>query len=152
VLFRSVDTPESYVRRYGYVEFRGKEAHDFTSALVRGKNVRLEGVPSREGVGRDKYNRILAFVYHENRDICAMLLRKGLARVYRKSVSPRHDEFLRLETEAKSAGLGIWNAGEERKFYRKQFTSRGNKHLLLWFWENDREFLRRFFCDTGASP
>ncbi len=147
-----VDTPESYIRRFGYIEFLGHEAHVFAASQLRGKNIRLEGVPHRDGIARDRYNRLLAFVYQENHDICAMLLQKGLARVYRKSPSPRHNEFLRIESEAKAAGLGIWNAVAEKAFYRKQFTSGRNKHLLLWFWENDREFLRQIFCDTGNPP
>ena len=156
VRFLGVDTPESYARRYGYVEFLGTESSKFIQDQLSGKRVRLTAGFRGDTVERDRYRRILAFVYHENRDICALLVEKGLARVYRKSPSPRHDELVKLETAARDAGLGIWNTAAEKDFYRSQFRENRNRHLVLWFWDNDREFLKSIMCgddkNRGASP
>jgi micrococcal nuclease len=156
VRFLGIDTPESYVTRYGYTEFLGSEASKFTRDLLAGKRVRLAAQTRGGAVIRDRHGRLLAFVYHENRDICALLLEKGLARVYRKSPSPRHGELVKLESTAKSSGLGIWNAAAEKDFYRRQFRDNRNRHLVLWFWDNDREFLKTLLCESdknsGTSP
>lgn len=156
VRFLGVDTPESYARRYGYAEFLGAEASKYMQDQLSGKRVRLTAGFRGDTVERDRYRRILAFVYHENRDICALLIEKGLARVYRKSPSPRHDELMKLEKTARDAGAGIWNAAAEKDFYRKQFLENRNRLLVLWFWDHDREFLKTIICggdkSGGASP
>lgn len=156
VRFLGVDTPESYVTRYGYSEFLGAAASGFTRDQISGKHVRLAATSRGGAVERDRHGRILAFVYHENRDICALLVEKGLARVYRKSPSARHDELARIERSARTAGLGIWNAAAEKDYYRMQYRESRNRHLVLWFWDNDRDFLRSILCGSdgnrGASP
>lgn len=156
VRFLGIDTPESYARRYGYAEFLGAEASKFIQDQLSGKRVRLAARFHGDKVERDRYRRILAFVYHENRDICALLIGKGLARVYRKSTSSRHDEFMRLESTARDAGLGIWNAAAEKDFYRKQFRDTRNRNLVPWFWDNDREFFKSIICECdkarGTAP
>jgi len=53
-----VDTPETKHPQKP-VEYFGKEAYQFTRRMVEGKEVRLEYDQTR----RDRYNRILAYVY-----------------------------------------------------------------------------------------
>ncbi len=144
VRFLGVDTPESYRRRFGYVEFYGKQASHFIKRLLRHRIVTLY-VPrgKRGGLSRGRYGRVLAFVHQGGRDICALLLKKGLAQVYRKKKSPRHYRYLQYERIARSAKIGIWNSYKKRNYYRSLFNRTKNDKLILEFWRNDRPFLRQ---------
>ena len=57
-----IDTPETKdPRRPGYVGFFGPEASQFTKDQTLHKNVRIELEPEKDS--RDKYHRLLAWVY-----------------------------------------------------------------------------------------
>jgi len=59
---------------------------------------------------RDKYGRLLAYVYVDDAMVNAQLLKKGLARAV--SYPPNllyQDRFNSLEQEAKEKGIGIWD-------------------------------------------
>lgn len=146
VRFLGVDSPESYITRFGYTEFLGKAASRVTRNLLLGKQVLLKTRRNAESPERDRHGRILAFVHQGTVDICSHLVKIGLARVYRKIPSPRHDELLGYEAEAKQKKLGIWDSDAERVYYRRQFQSKVNRYLVLWFWENDRDFLKEVLC------
>lgn len=150
IRFWGVDAPESYIKRYGYTEFMGNEAKRFTQSLIEGKEVLLKTMRHNDDYLRDKYMRILAFVYRGDNDVSVLLLNKGLARVYRKSKSPRHREFLTLEKEAETQGLGIWNKKAEGEYYRQQYTSNKNRYLILWFWEHDKQFLLKLLQESSS--
>ncbi|HTI49382.1 MAG TPA: thermonuclease family protein [Planctomycetaceae bacterium] len=101
-----VDTPET--KREGTpVEPWGPEAHDFTARLVEGRLVRLEFDRERH----DKYDRILAYVYTDDKLLNEELLRAGLGRALLKF--PYSDamkrRFRKAEQEARAARRGIWN-------------------------------------------
>lgn len=146
VRFLGVDTPESYKRRYGYTEYLGDRASLFAKRELKGKEVTLRTSSAGGELSRDRHGRVLAYIFRGDDDICAMLLKTGLARVYRKSPCSRQREFLEYESLAKRGGLGIWDRENERSFYRRQFSSNSNKYLLLWFWEHDRDYLREILC------
>ncbi|HON78349.1 MAG TPA: thermonuclease family protein [Spirochaetota bacterium] len=146
VRFLGVDTPESYKRRYGYTEYLGDRASLFAKRELSRKNVVLKTISDGRTYSKDRHGRVLAYVFRGGDDICALLLKNGLARVYRKSPCSRHREFLEYEAGAKREGLGIWDREQERSFYRTQFRAHPNKYLLLWFWEHDRDFLREVLC------
>lgn len=140
-----VDAPESYKRRYGYVEYLGSEVSRAVTRALEGRPVVLTGGRGGE-FEKDIHGRLLAYVRQGETDVCAWLLQTGYARVYRKSRCSRFDEFERYEAQAKKLGKGIWNAEGERSFYRSQFLREANRFLVLWFWEHDREHLRDLLC------
>jgi len=73
---------------------------------VKGQRVRLE----LENPRRDKYGRLLAYVWLEDGGMLnRQLLRQGRARVYRYFDFARKEEFLRLEEQAIHAGRGMWD-------------------------------------------
>ncbi|KKM12115.1 hypothetical protein SY88_05140 [Clostridiales bacterium PH28_bin88] len=100
-----VDTPETKAPGKP-VEPYGPEAAAFTERLVEGKKVRLE-LDVQE---RDKYGRILAYVYlEEGTFVNAELLRQGYARLLTIPPNVRYaDTFVRLEREAREARRGLW--------------------------------------------
>jgi micrococcal nuclease len=77
--------------------------------MVVGRTVRL--VPDRER--RDRYGRLLAYVYVGPTMVNAELVRRGLARAYPFAPNTAHAaEFARLERAARRRGLGLWGPAE----------------------------------------
>jgi micrococcal nuclease len=122
-----VDTPEMHesaklyrdAERTGQdvkvIQGMGRQAYEFTRALVEGKTVRLEF----DVQPRDKYNRLLAYVYLEDGTfVNAEIMRNGYA--YPMVIPPdvRHaEEFRALFVEARRLKKGLWkdtDPGHER--------------------------------------
>jgi micrococcal nuclease len=106
VRFIGVDTPES-VAPGQPVECFGKKASRFTEQLIEGEQVELRFGAER----RDRYDRLLAYVYLGERFVNAELVRLGYARTL--EIAPNVDfaeRFLRLQQAAANAGLGLWGA------------------------------------------
>lgn len=103
-----VDTPETHHPRLGVQPF-GPEASDYTKkTLYVGRNVQIEtGI----GGGRDKYGRLLAYIYVDGKMFNEMLLEKGLARVaYIYAPNTKYvDEFYAIQKLAQQKGIGIWS-------------------------------------------
>lgn len=94
-----IDTPET-VHPTKPVQPFGVEASNFTKEKLTGKDVQLE-----MDVGeRDKYGRVLAYVYIDNTMINEQLLEKGLARVaYVNEPNTKYvDEFYEIQKR-------LWN-------------------------------------------
>lgn len=99
-----VDAPETD-GPYTRAEPFGAQAAAFVREAAEGRRIRLEIGPER----RDAYGRTLAYVYVDDLDLNAELIRRGFARAYRRFPHRRLDEFVRLEAEARAAGLGLWS-------------------------------------------
>lgn len=106
VRFIGVDTPES-VAPGQPVECFGKKASRFTKRLIEGERVELRFGAER----RDRYDRLLAYVYLGERFVNAELVRQGYARTL--EIAPNVDfaaKFARLQQSAANAGRGLWGA------------------------------------------
>ncbi len=101
VRYIGIDTPETYPVLAAY----GMEALEANRELVEGKEVRLE----RDVSERDRYGRLLRYVYVDGIFVNAELVRQGLAEA--KAYPPDieyQDSLEELEAEARQAGRGIW--------------------------------------------
>lgn len=106
VRFLLVDTPES-VHPTKPVQPFSKEASKFTSDLMNSSDVELE-----LGIGeRDKYGRLLAYVYADGKSVQEALLEKGLARVaYIFEPNTKYVEsYQDIQERAQKDGVGIWS-------------------------------------------
>jgi endonuclease YncB( thermonuclease family) len=82
-----------------------QEASAFTTQLVEGKKVRLEFDVQR----KDKYRRLLAYVYVGDIMLNAELVRQGYAQVATVPPNIKYQElFLQLQREAREAKRGLW--------------------------------------------
>ena len=111
VRFLAIDTPES-VHPQKEVEAFGKEASNYTCDLVsNAKKLYLEYDKNSEK--EDKYGRLLAFVYADDKMVQKELIKAGLARVaYLYADYTYTNELQKLEEEAEQKKVGIWS-GEE---------------------------------------
>jgi len=100
VRYVGIDTPERGEPFYG-------EAKKMNRSLVQGRVVRLEICDEEE---RDKYGRLLAFVYADAVFVNRLIIKEGLARrlIIPPCGLPVSVEFKRLEQRAKERRLGMW--------------------------------------------
>lgn len=119
VRFLLVDTPETNHPRLGEQPF-GQEAKAFTKKMLEGKTVQLEKDVSE----RDKYGRLLYYVYVDGKSVQEELLRNGLARVaYVYVPNTKYvDRYYEIQKEAQKKGIGIWsieNYAQEDGFHKE---------------------------------
>jgi micrococcal nuclease len=82
-----------------------REALELNRKLVQDKRVRLE----LDAEQKDRYGRLLAYVFVGDEMVNLRLLREGLAHVLVIPPNLRHsDAFLRAQREARAAHRGIW--------------------------------------------
>jgi micrococcal nuclease len=98
-----VDTPET-VHPSRPVERFGKEASDYTKSRLLGKPVLL----AFDWDIRDRYGRLLCYIYTEEGCYNAELIREGYAHAYTRFAFQFMDEFRALEQEARTARRGLW--------------------------------------------
>lgn len=113
-----IDTPEMHesaklfrdARRSGQearaIQSLGRRSYQFTSGLAAGTRVRLEFDVEK----RDKYNRLLAYVYlKDGRCINAEIVKQGYASLMTIPPNVKHaDEFRALYREARQKKRGLW--------------------------------------------
>lgn len=102
-----IDTPES-VHPSKPEELYGKEASDYAKEyLKQGQKITLE----RGNPERDRYDRLLGYIWVDDVNFNQHMIEKGYARVaYVYEPNTRYlDEFKRAEKLAKEKGLKIWS-------------------------------------------
>jgi len=103
VRYIGMNTPEIHHPTKGE-QPGGREAAEMNRRLV-GKRVRLE----LDVRSRDRYGRLLAYVWVGELMVNAELVRLGYAQVMTVPPNVRHQElFVKLQREAREAGRGLW--------------------------------------------
>lgn len=114
VRYIGIDTPELREKSgSGWVYSPrpyAEEARDFNRTLVEGKPVRLEFDVQK----KDKYNRLLAYVYSEGRMVNIEMVRQGYAMVYTFPPNVKYTgRFLKAQQDARGNNNGLWKGLEE---------------------------------------
>lgn len=148
-----IDTPEAGEPGYD-------EATVFLADLLDTNELRLEFDYRK----RDKYNRLLAYVFTEGNFVNRELIKNGLASVYIFPASMRNfdyrQEFIEDQIFARQNKLGIWSLPDPQpenlyigntrsfRFHRPDCRSTVNLKSEYWLELNNRED----FLDLGYSP
>ena len=104
VRYIGVDSPEIHHPVRGE-EPGGRAAATVNRGLVEGRRVRLE----LDVRTRDRWGRLLAYVWVGDTMINAELIRLGYAQVMTVPPNVRYqDLFVKLQREAREAGRGLW--------------------------------------------
>ena len=107
VRYIGVNTPEVHHPRKGE-EPGGREALALNRTLVERRQVRLE----TDVQARDRYGRLLAYVWVGETMVNAELVRRGYAQVMTIPPNVRHQSlFLELQRTARERGTGLWRSG-----------------------------------------
>ncbi len=104
-----IDTPEAHRKERGewiYVpQPFAEEAKELNERLVAGKKVRLEYDVEK----KDRYDRLLCYVFVDETFVNARLLEEGLAFLYTSPPNIKYvDRFVALQRKAREEEKGIW--------------------------------------------
>src|SRR3989344_4214307 len=106
VRYIGIDTPETVDPRKP-VQCFGVEASKKNKEMVEGKMVRLE----KDITDKDKYNRLLRYIWLDNVSINLELIKQGFAYSYSYPPDIKYqDQFLKAQQEAREAKRGLRNA------------------------------------------
>ncbi len=106
VRYIGIDTPETVDPRKP-VQCFGVEASKKNKELVEGKMVRLE----KDITDRDKYNRLLRYIWLDDVLINQELVEQGFAKSYSYPPDIKYqDKFVAAEKKAREDKLGLWTA------------------------------------------
>ncbi len=134
VRYIGIDTPEF---RNGIPDPYAQEAYEANKKLVEGKEVQLELDVQK----RDKYGRILAYVYVGDLFVNAWLIENGYAQIMTIPPNITHQElFLALQTKAREENRGLW--GLE--------TTQANKEEVEYPYIGNRNSMKfhHYYCDS----
>ena len=113
-----IDAPETAQRPWG------PKATEFTKKLALGKNARVE----MDVTARDKYGRLLGYLYVGDTFVNLELVRQGFAQVYTYPPNVAHTEkFVAAQQEAREQGLNIWHATNGLTESPSDFRKGGSK-------------------------
>ncbi|MBI5411828.1 lamin tail domain-containing protein [Candidatus Peregrinibacteria bacterium] len=98
-----VDTPET-VHPYQEVQRYGQEASDHLKKLLTDRIVTLKFDETQ----RDKYGRLLAYVYLDGRLLNADLIEQGFGYAYTRFPFKMKEEFVTLQQKAEEGRMGLW--------------------------------------------
>ena len=106
IRFIGVDTPETHDPRKP-VQCFGENAADFTKKTIGSSRVRLEADP--ESDNRDRYDRLLRYVYLPSRELLNYeLIKEGYGFAITGFPHTKMETFVSAETEARNSGRGLW--------------------------------------------
>ena len=101
VRYIGIDTPEVGDN----LQYYGTEATSFNTSLVAGQSVSL----AKDVSDKDRFGRLLRFVYADGILVNAELIREGYARAKTYPPDTRYAGcFAALESEARDAKRGMW--------------------------------------------
>ncbi|HSX08233.1 MAG TPA: thermonuclease family protein [Candidatus Saccharimonadales bacterium] len=108
VRFIGVDTPETH-KPDTPVQCYGPEAAAYTKKLIGNNRVRLEA--DSKSTDRDRYNRLLRYVYIPNgTNVNEALIQTGHGFYYPYFPFTKSGEFATAEQQAQAAHAGLWQA------------------------------------------
>ena len=100
-----IDSPESSDPRKS-VQCFAKEATNKLKNLINGKTVKL--VIDKTQSDKDKYGRLLRFIYLNGKDIDAEMIKEGFAFSYKQYPTTKLNEYNKLEKLAREQNKGLW--------------------------------------------
>lgn len=104
VRYIGIDTPETVDPRKT-VQCFSKEASRVNKEMVEGKAVRLE----KDISDKDKYGRLLRYVYQGDKFVNLELVSGGYAYAYTHPPDVKNSKlFVEVEREARKVGRGLW--------------------------------------------
>jgi len=130
VRLREIDAPEiTHKKRVGQEPW-GSRARELAVILLRGKTVRLE---IEENDERDKYQRILAYVFMERTFINREMVVSGKAFFYPGNFRGQYATVLQeAEEEARRKGVGVWDKKSGLKERPQEFRHRTQRDESLF--------------------
>ncbi|MCW8309794.1 thermonuclease family protein [Sphingobacterium sp. InxBP1] len=100
-----IDAPETRRTTRKEIGYYGEEAKEYLRSMLAGKTVRLVFDVGK----RDRYGRLLAYVYLGDKFVNADLVKEGYAVTYTLTPNVQYAGlFAKLERQARQAKRGLW--------------------------------------------
>lgn len=116
-----IDTPETVDQRTT-VQCFGRESSDYLKTKLTGKQVSIESDPTQSD--RDKYNRLLRYVYLDGEDVGLSIIANGYGHEYTYNIPyQKQSEYKKAEKSAESNNLGLWSPSTCNGNTSKQATT-----------------------------
>lgn len=87
-------------------DIAGIEAKEHLSGLIEGKTILLK--PDHRSNERDRYSRLLKYVYIDSTDINELMLEDGYAVAYLKFKFDKPEEYKKAQIQAQTRSVGMW--------------------------------------------
>ncbi len=92
---------------------KGEEVYDDSKHKLEDLVLERKVVLEKDVSEKDKYGRLLRYVYVNNESVNVIMLEQGMARAdFYEPDTKYQEEFLDAEMEARNNGLGIWRYEE----------------------------------------
>ncbi len=135
IRFIWIDAPEDSKIRKGFVECYWKESKNFLYKLLNNKNIRLEFDETQWK--RDKYNRLLAYVFLDWLNVNNFLIKEGFAKEYTYNKPYKYQRiFQKAQKTAQNKKLWIWSKKCNKKIFNNQKNNVKNlfkkKCIIKW--------------------
>ncbi|MBU7046836.1 MAG: thermonuclease family protein [Theionarchaea archaeon] len=118
----------------------GEESREYLAHLILNKGVTLE----KGYEDRDKYNRLLRFVYIGNTCINEEMIRQGYAEA-RYLTDPIREYYIQLEIEAEIAKTGLWSAN----IFQPRSNLRWEEDIPVIDWRDAHKYYNKYVIVEG---
>ena len=120
----------------------GKMSREYLAHLLLGKPITLE----KGTEDRDKYNRLLRFVYIDNLCINEEMIRQGYAEARYLPESPIRDYYLQLEIQAETARAGLWSDN----VFQPRLCINWDSNLPVISWSDADDYYNQYVIVEGT--
>jgi micrococcal nuclease len=119
----------------------GEVSRKYLAHLILGKPITLE----KGHEDRDKYHRLLRFVYINDLCINEEMIRQGYAEARYLSENPIRDYYLQLEIQAEAARAGLWSDN----IFQPRFNLGWDSNLPVIDWVNADDYYNQYVIIEG---
>lgn len=139
-----IDTPESYITRYGYKECYWDEASDYLKQLLNWKYIWIEFDETQDKV--DKYGRLLVYIKLDSENINSKLIKEWYAFEYTYFKAYKYqEEFKNNEKYAKDLSKWLWHEST-CNWERKSVSGEQNSTTFVqYYYPNNLDYLNMWF-------
>ncbi len=121
----------------------GKESRQYLTQLILNKGVTLE----KGYEDRDKYKRLLRFVYTGDLCINEEMIKQGYAEArYLSSNDPLREYYIQLEIKAETAKAGLWSAN----IFQPRSNLRWGDNIPVITWKNAHNYYNQYVIIEGT--
>ena len=119
----------------------GEESREYLAQLILNKGITLE----KGYEDRDKYNRLLRFVYIDNTCINEEMIRQGYAEARYLTEDPLHEYYIQLEMEAETAKAGLWS----ENIFQPRSNLRWEDEIPVIEWRDAQKYYNQYVIVEG---
>ena len=106
----------------------GQEAKEHLANLIDGKTIDLQ--PDNISNDRDKYSRLLRYVFLNGTDMNKQMLLDGFATAYLKYHFGKSEEYREAQLTSTKENVGMWGNDNRDEIIQHQNDKEGAKHPL----------------------